>query len=207
MPTIVHTLATKPEDHKLLHDTFKSAFLEGECYEFAIALNQGLGWPLIGLIKPWDAGSKLHNVIWHTGVQSPDGQILDVRGFNSEIEFGTYFFPPPYVLREVTLDELQAVRPVDNWNIARARHLAEQLWPDLPWRETFAMKVRAFADELEILSRKHGLWIHGNIPTHPPLLTPGDDDEQGYEVSPLMGSHTCTIKRYYHHEVPTSKRA
>jgi hypothetical protein len=197
MPTIYWTLDSTPEDYNTLHGFAVSLFLRGECYAFAIALNQGLGWPLVGLM----AG----DTVWHAGVRSPDGKIHDVRGLLTkeefEEEFGADFLSPTFSIREITEGELHAVGPISDHSVKMARQLAEVLWPDLPWVETQAMNARAFADELEVLSRKYGLWICGGIPTQPPCLFVGDGDEYGYLVraaATVMGTHT--IGRVLHFE-------
>ena len=188
MPTILHKLEQSEEDHKMLYDAYRCIFLEGECYAFAMALNQGLGWPMVGLMKG--------NVIWHAGVRSPDGRIHDVRGLLMEEEFGTYFGLPASAIREITSDELYATRPVHEFTIKRARNLAEVLWPDLPWIESSAARVTAFADELEALCRKHGFWICAGVPADPPRLFPSFGEEGGYEVSPTIDGLAYTINRY-----------
>jgi hypothetical protein len=193
MPTILHTLEQCPEDHEMLHDLFRGVFLEGECYAFAMALNQGLGWPMVGLMKG--------DVIWHAGVRSLEGRIHDVRGYVTEDEFGGYFLSPPFNLREITADELYATRPVDDYTIKRARQLAEVLWPELPWIESHAMKVKAFADELEALSRKYGFWICAGVPADPPRLFTGAGEEGGYIVRPTMDGQAHTINRYFPFEI------
>lgn len=193
MPTVLHNLEQRLEDHEMLHDIYRQPFLEGECYAFAIALGQGLGWPMVGLMKD--------NTIWHAGVRAPDGRIHDVRGFLTEEEFGGHFLSPPFNIREIVADELYTTRPVDEYTIKKARQLAEVLWPELPWVSTHALKVKAFADELEALSLKYGLWICGSVPADPPRLCIGVGDEGGYLVHPTMDGLTHTICRYFPFEI------
>ena len=199
MATIFHNLDQNPEDHEMLHDMYRGIFLEGECYAFAIALNQGLGWLMVGLMKG--------DVIWHAGVRAPDGRIHDVRGFVTDGEFGGHFLSPPFNIREIAIDELYATRPVEEYAIKKARQLAEVLWPDLPWVSTHAMKVKAFADELEALSRKDGLWICGGVPAEPARLFSGGGDEGGYLVRPTVDGLTYTINRYLPFEIKLQEAA
>ncbi len=193
MPVLFESLSKHPEDHALLHDMYRNIFLNGECYAFAIALHEGLGWPMVGLMKG--------DTIWHAGVRTPDGRVHDVRGFLTEEVFASYFLSPPFVLRSVDEGMLRAVRPIDEHTIKHARHLAETLWPTLPWKETYAMKVRAFAEELETLSRRHGFWITGSVPAQAPRLYKGCGDEGGYRVSPTISGQAYTIARYLPFEV------
>jgi hypothetical protein len=85
--------------------------------------------------------------------------------------------------------------------IKRAWQLAEVMWPDLPWIDTTTAKVVAFADELEELCRKHGLWIYGGVPADPPRLYLGGGDEGGYELFPTIDGSTHTINRYLNFQV------
>lgn len=49
MPTIT-CRSEDPEDVETLHALCLSTYLDGECYAFATALHEGLGWPIIGLM-------------------------------------------------------------------------------------------------------------------------------------------------------------
>jgi hypothetical protein len=186
--TIILNLDSSSEDYKILHNLVCRVFLEGECYAFAIALNRGLGWPMVGLMK--------ENVIWHAGVRVPDGRIRDARGILTEYKFGIHFMPQPFNIREITTDELYATRPVEESFIKDARQFAEVLWPDLPWVESHTTKLKEFADELEALSRKHGLWICGGVPGNPPRLFTEKGGEGGYVVGLTMDGQARTVDRY-----------
>jgi hypothetical protein len=188
MPTVMHTLAEQPEEHRLLHEIYGGGFLHGECYAFALALYEGLGWPLVGLMN----GA----VIWHAGVRSPDGNIRDVRGSLSEAKFAEGFVSAPYRIIPIVQSDLYNTRPIDTRAIDMARRLAETIWPELPWRSTHANRVRAFVDELEELCRKHNLWIMHPLVTQLPRVAKGDELEDGYDVRPLDGS-TFTIQRRF----------
>jgi hypothetical protein len=171
--TVVVNSLSEDERTELRH-SFGSIYIDGECYAFALALNRGLNWPLIGLIS--------ENTVRHAGVRAPNGQILDVRGFQDEERFAWHYTLPPYVIEFIDEAQLRAIRPIDETIIRRARNLAETLFPDLPWLTSTAERLRAFAKELEILSRKHGVWIYGNTPSTHPLLSL-DDDNVHYELS------------------------
>lgn len=201
MPTLLVPLSQNSEEHQVLHDAYASIFLEGECYAFALALSEGLGWPLVGLIKAYDENLKRSDVVWHTGVRAPDGKIHDVRGLLSEEVFAAPFLPPPLTIREVTKEELYATRPIDDLSIAQARRLAEALWPELPWTSTADMHATAFADELEALSRKYNLWICGSVPADPPRLYAAGGEEGGYRLHKTTGGMAHTITRYFHDDV------
>jgi hypothetical protein len=78
-----------------------------------------------------------------------------------------------------------------------ARKMAELLFPDLPWKDSEVLKIKAFVDELEALSRKHKRWIIGTVPGTLPLITDGEDDEGGYELGQTANGAMVTINRYF----------
>ena len=63
------------ESLQILDDMARSIYLDGQCYEFAIALHRGLGWDLVGVMT----GSIVGSVIRHALVKSPDGKSRHVR--------------------------------------------------------------------------------------------------------------------------------
>jgi hypothetical protein len=142
-------------------------------------------------------------VICHVAVQDPNGNMYDARGPIKEAEFGLggpFGLKPPYNLREVSAGDL--VRPGEPpearvRSVRRARGLAEAIWPELPWQDSLAARATAFADELEILSRKHKLWIRSPVPAAAPVLAMGGDDEGGYALHPTIDGITFTIDRYF----------
>jgi hypothetical protein len=194
MPTITHTLRDiDPESIDVLHGMCVQIFLDGECYAFATALSEGLAWPMIGLMDG--------QVIRHVGVKSPEGNVYDARGHISEEVFANGFgLTPPYIVRTVIKEELGRVGEsieVRANSVRLARKLAEAIWPELPWKESLSSRVRAFADELETLSRKHGLWIRSAIPAAVPVIATGDTEEGGYKLLPTFDGCTFTIERYF----------
>lgn len=187
MPTIMHPLAESPEDHRLLHEIHIGGFLRGECYAFAIALHRGLGWPLVGLMQ--------QGVAQHAGVRSPHGPLYDIRGPLSEHQFAAKYVNPPFYFQELTEKDLYATRPIDDIVIRRARFVAEAIWPNLPWIDAIAPKVKAFVDALEKLSREHGFWVSGATPIQMPILFAAEGDEDGYDVRVTMNGRHHTIER------------
>lgn len=194
MPTIIYTLCKEdPRSHETIRDLCIGIFLDGECYAFATALSVGLGWPMIGLMDG--------KVIRHVVVQDHDGNLHDARGLIKEEEFGLggpFGLKPPYDLRKVSASDL--VRDGESSEVRantvrRARMMAETIWPELPWRNSFAARATAFADELETLSKKHGLWIRSPVPAAAPLLAISHDDEDGYTLRPTIDGITFTIDR------------
>lgn len=171
---------------KELHDKY---------HYLAIALSEGLGWPLIGLFKD--------GRIVHVGVRSPKGEFRDVRGAISEEEFGKPFgLTPPYESREVYPYELVPDNFPDHFDfkvlrehwVGAVRRIAEMLWPDLPWKDSFAKRVKTFAQELEALSRKHGIWISDSTREGLPVLDECIGKKvDGYELVPTPDCMTFTI--------------
>ncbi|MFZ2887196.1 MAG: hypothetical protein WA021_05250 [Minisyncoccia bacterium] len=189
MTTVFKPLSSTSGEDTELQELHMHMFLQGACYEFSLAMYQGLGWPMVGLMKG--------NVIWHTGVRAPDGPIWDIRGPLSEEEFSERYAISPEKIRTIATDELSAIRPLEDRAIVLARGLAEKIWPELPWLDSLQSKVVAFADELEALSRKHGFWITGLSATQLPRLYVGDADEGGYEVHANPLPFAYSITRYF----------
>ena len=193
MPTLI-LRSEDPDEIETLRALCLSTYLDGECYAFATALHEGLGWPIIGL---------MHNgEIRHALVQDPEGLLHDVRGvIRKEAHVGQPFdLLPPYDLRQVTVADLVREGEPDYMrahSVRMARRLAEAIWPELPWKESFAKRVVAFANEFETLCRKHGLWIRASVPASAPLIALGEDDEGGYQLRPTVDGMTFTIDRYF----------
>ena len=167
----------------MFQELCEGMYFEGECYAFAIALRQGLGWPIVGLMHK--------GVVRHAVVRKPeDGTLFDARGPITEIEeLGRPFqVPQPYELRELKEDDLLAIRPVHERSIARARDIAEKIWPDLPWNDSSLARARQFAQELEALSRKYDIWLRAPVPATPPILVVAEGDEGGYTLSPSLNA-------------------
>ena len=190
MTTIVKPLENIARDP--LHQMCLNMFLDGECYAFAIALHQGLGWPIIGLMEG--------NVIRHALIKQRDA-LRDARGtmVKEEALLGAPFgHKPPYDLQLITVADLTERRPVAEMSIKLARRLAESIWPELPWKDSAESRATAFIDELEALSRKHGIWIRSPYATTRPLLAPSDNkDEGGYVLTFTNDGVAFTFDRYF----------
>lgn len=189
MTTQIHKI--NDESREVLHRQCLAIYLDGECYAFATALHEGLGWPMIGLMDG--------DVIRHVVVRDPDGNLHDVRGLVSEQELGEPFDTSlPHTLREVEVEELVRDRePAERraGSVNFARRMAEKIWPDLPWIDSEVKRVSAFCDEMEVLCHKHGLWIRAPYPASKPVLEIGQGDEVGYSVYPTDDGLSYTIDR------------
>lgn len=182
----------KTEARAFLLAMCQTMYVAGECYEFAIALHRGLGWPMFGLM--------LNNQIFHAGVTDPDGNLYDARGLIPMENLGEPFdLRSPFVLREISEEEIaRDDKTMSEFSIARARRLAEAIWPKLPWKNSLVSQVHAFTAELVALSRKHGIWIRSQTPGSQPILAFSDDgDETGYKVEPTFDRLSFTIDRSF----------
>jgi hypothetical protein len=177
------------EDRELLYEMAAPMFTEGECYAFAIALHRGLDWPIVGLMQG--------EIVRHALTRMPSGKLFDVRGEIEDERVGEPYLKPPYDLRDIDEKTLYAKRPILDGTIAHARKMAEALWPELPWKSTYAGRARIFADELETLCRRHGIWIRAPVPAQPPFLAPQHGEEGGYELRPTADGYGFTIDRYF----------
>jgi len=169
-------------------------YLHGECYAMAVALHEGLGWPLVGIWR--------NSVVDHAGVRRPDGAIHDIRGAVTESEFTQPFKRiQSYVVCDIVLEDLASKCGKTDvaWRLSidRARRVAEALWPELPWQDSLASRLVAFADELEALSRKHRFWLRGPVPAMSPVVADSQNDEGGYLLEPMADGATHMISRYF----------
>lgn len=183
MSTSIKTLGeTDSRLRQQLHEVCLSIYLDGECYAFATALHEGLGWQMVGLCNRNDGEIR------HAMVVSPkSGRHFDARGFVQKGEISKPFTHGIYSFFFRKIHPCDLVRdgesPEARLNsVAKARMIAEVLWPNLPWKESAASKMRAFVEELEALSRKHGIWIRASLPAVPPSLAIGEGGENGYII-------------------------
>lgn len=186
MPTIVKTL---DEDvREFLNGYLKSLYLDGQCYELAIALHRGLNWELVGLVQTIDG----HAVVRHAAVRHPDGGYFDGRGKLTEQAFLEPFGAGDIVTFWLEAELKHRTRAITERSIIAAGNVAMSRWPELPWNhDTRFMKVVSFVDDLENLCRYHGFWLY-NGPASWPMIVPGDGDEVGYALATTgNGSYTA----------------
>src|ERR1035437_3333928 len=73
--------------HGVIDDEARHVFMHGYCGDFALALHNHTGWPIIGA-GAWDddaiiveGGSMIvEGVGAHYGTQAPDGRVVDIAG-------------------------------------------------------------------------------------------------------------------------------
>ncbi len=182
--------------HQEFRHIYEELYLHGNCYFFAVALHRGLGWPIFGLID--GQGAAVHAV-----VRSPEGEYYDVRGKVEEKNIGKPFdLSGPHTLMPVTEEILRlgmedVGRELHGPGVNVATEAAHFLFPFLPWKEeTFFSRVRRFAEELEILSRKYNLWLRSSFPGQPPCISQGVGEESGYDIS-LLDREDATLTRRF----------
>jgi hypothetical protein len=162
-------------------------YLDGQCYEFAFALRRKLGWPMVGLMDG--------EIIRHVLVREPEGALRDVRGRLAMTDVGKPFgMQEPYELRDVEEADVLRMRLVSEGSVDMAGRLAELVWPELSWNGE-AKRMAAFADELEALSRKHGVWIRAPYPAALPILSGAFGEEAGYTITPTANAGGYMIDR------------
>ena len=67
-----------------------------------------------------------------------------------------------------------------------------------PKKDSFCNAIlHTIANELEEISRKHGVWIRSQLPTQLPVLSPGDDDEKGYTLTQSSFGNSFLIDRRF----------
>lgn len=174
-----------------LRGYIRNNYLEGQCYELAVAIHRGTNLPLFGL-------RNKDGIIWHAVVKVREGHYIDARGVVTEnqlhIPFGDR---SSFSLESIDEKSLTDTRPVPELLISSARRKAEMAWPELPWITSNTARAVVFAEALERLCREHGLWIRSPYPTALPRLEPGDGDEAGYTVSLTADGVGLMIDRRY----------
>lgn len=180
------------ETKQFLHGLMLRTYLNGCCYELALALARALDWPIVGLQQIGNDGMPM---IRHAAVRHPEGGFFDARGRVSDQTFLTTFGPGIVQEFEIETRLTQATRPVLEHHIHTAGKLAMSCWPELPWiKDTYIRSVVAFLDDLERLSRQHGLWLRASIPVEAPIIASGDGGEVGYALT-TIGNGEYSVDR------------
>lgn len=164
--------------------------ISGGCCSFTIMMHRNLGWQIIGLKR------EEGDTIIHAGVRSPEGDIWDGRGKVSEAEFIRPFTEKDYryYMAHITEKDLSEANIIVEPEILFLRDKAQLVWPDLPWKEeTYHRRAVAFAEELEKLSRKYGLWISSPDNKMSPVIARDYGNESGYELKPLINDSSYAI--------------
>lgn len=65
----------------------EAAFMSSNCDDFAWLLTEVTGWPTVRMTSDFGEAGTGH----HTMVRSPDGRLLDVRGWTDEVETRAYY--------------------------------------------------------------------------------------------------------------------
>lgn len=80
-------------------------YMEGWCAVLGEAIHKRMGWPVVGIFKPWE-----EKIIIHVACKAPDGTYVDARGMGQTREqlCAPYEDWPdcPLDVREVTLEHL-----------------------------------------------------------------------------------------------------
>ena len=196
MPTIeILTLQeSNPEAYKIFRQCFEDVYLDNHCYSLALALREGLGWPLKGL-------KQKDGVIRHAFVQDPkDQHFWDARGRVSpeEIEY-PFREDGPFELVDVSRQELTSSSKVTAESIMAARNRAEILWHDLSWEPGPTNDMIMFMTRLQQLSEEFGIWVSSFKPKSPPILyfDDGEDGPPHYKVQPTSDGLYWTAERAF----------
>lgn len=186
-----HLLPMPGEDLDTLRSIAKTMYLDGECYAFAIAVSRGTGLPIVGLME----GS----VPRHALVYWKDkNKFVDVRGLHGmhDPKLGEPFGHrhSSYDLQEIPEERLFAQRQIDDSSIAYATRYADVLLPMLPWKQSRALRVKAFCDDLEDLCKRHGFWIRSQG-LYDTILCEAGRDEAGYTLRPMLDGTQYSLNR------------
>lgn len=183
----VHYQSLDAKTREFLEAHVRGRYLDGQCYEFALALHRYAGLPIIALEQTAGFGGRRDPVIVHAVAELPPGfagELIDARGYIYRHQLNEPFGIPEHLrrIREATEEELFAIRMIQDSHIERAARLAEALWPELPWKNSEAAKRIAFLEELEALSRRHGFWLSRGVPGTLIHIREAFGEEKGYEL-------------------------
>lgn len=174
--------------------SFLGEYLHGKCFIFALAVARGTGEQLIVV--------EDRSGIVHAGVRGQDGMCKDVRGSLDDISFAEMFVFGEHLIRDTSEEELCRVslaangEPITEDMLERARRHAESVWPAWPWKESHLRKVIQFAQELEALCRKCGVWVREPYPATLPIIYPSQGEEKGFEIVQMPNvSHQYLLRR------------
>ncbi len=185
---VMSTTFLKRIDRNFLISQMYCDYVFGKCYEFAIALHEGLALPLVGV--------QVGDEIIHAGVQPDADTYRDVRGDQDMAGFVRGFdVSAGFIVRPTTREELeqlyvQKIRvELSREFVNRARMHAESIWPEWKWKDSKVARVAQFISDLENLCRRHGLWIREQFPANPAIIYFGDEAERGYDIHQLEAAH------------------
>lgn len=190
MPTVIKPL--DDDVREFLDNMLKGIYLEGQCYEMAIALHRGLNWPLIGFVQDMYGQS----VIRHAAVRHPENGFFDGRGWVSEQNFFAPFGEKGSIITfELETELKHRTRPIQESGIKMAGKLAMSRWPELPWvADTYFQKIGAFLNDIERVCRRHGFWFSSPTAAGWPMIVTGENDEVGYALA-TTGNGAYTANR------------
>jgi hypothetical protein len=196
MPTQLRPLDA--DTLEFLQRLMTQTYLDGRCYELAIALHRGLGWSLVGLQQRTQEDGVETTCIRHAGVMSPDRWFFDARGrvANEDVDtpFGSNL---EYVDFELESDLRSHTRPIEELFISQAGKLAMSLWPALPWKkDTYIQSVVTFLNDIEQVCRRHGFWLIAPCGAATwPMIVPAEEADADYELIPNgVGSYVANPK-------------
>jgi len=164
----------RDDDAESSRSVFAGMYLHGLCVAMAVAIHRRTGWPLI-------AARNERGDLIHAGVRTPSGSCMDVRGEMSDWHFMVEFKAD----RVVPADEATLLREdpkIDEREIAKAEGRLPSLFPALPRQSRRAERMAAFAEDLEGICRKHGIWLRDDGP-HGMIAYEGDGAEDGFSLS------------------------
>lgn len=118
-------------------------YMSGACPYFAIAAHKLTGWPLAMLIdegREYESfgGRKKFPLIAHVFVETPDGQVFDIKGMRPIQQLKSEFYDliQP-VIEEITLKELRALmgnfKPLCRYNakeVTEAVGIIQKIFPE-----------------------------------------------------------------------------
>lgn len=114
----------------LLAERNRWIYLNGDCWDFALALHRQTGWPVHGAFDEED-------VLCHVAVAHPDGGWVDIRGWIMEMPGAASVRPVSWELIARESERLIMFAPCENGRVL-------PMWKE-PWRHGFLVRTAGLA--------------------------------------------------------------
>jgi hypothetical protein len=191
MIKIKKLLESDPYGHEVLKGILLDSFLDGLCYEFAIAIHKLTHWPIFGLLH--------ENTFRHVFLKPERRQYFDARGFVKRKDLATPFNDLPSGRRlriaSISPNELMNLRELDDESVRFAMEYAGKVWPEILRKSGQQQRIHTFLQQLNALCSQHKVWIRAPFPNARPIICDATGDEAGFEASPLAVGNEWVFDR------------
>lgn len=180
-----------PQGHEMLKSILLGVFLDGLCYEFAIAVHNMTRWPIFSILH----GGEVR----HAFLKPNPRQYFDARGFVKRKDLATPFENLPrggrLYIKPISPSELMDLRTIDSESVRSAMEYAEKVWPEILGEFSRPQQIHKFLQQLNALCLQHKVWIRSPFPNAKPIICDATGDEAGFEANPLATGNEWVFDR------------